>query len=70
MQGNVLITDDFRAPITDAGVYMSAVQTLSVDHFRVPSQWPYKLPEELRDGIRISHTDVYSFACTVYFVSL
>jgi len=65
---NVLITDDRRACVTDVGVYTSVVQATYINYLPVPSRWPYKSPEELLHGVRTFHTDVYSFACTVYSI--
>jgi hypothetical protein len=65
----VLITDDGRACVTDVGIYTSVIQTIRGHRIPIPPQWPYKSSEELLNGVQTSHTDVYSFACTVYSVS-
>lgn len=65
----MLITDDYNACITDAGLYASVVQVLHRDRIPLPPQWPHKSPEELTAGTRTFYTDVYSFGCTVHFVS-
>ncbi|KIM85777.1 hypothetical protein PILCRDRAFT_344290 [Piloderma croceum F 1598] len=64
--GNMLITDNGRACITDVGLYTSVIRTTRGHRLPIPLQWPYKSPEELVNGVQTSYTDVYSFACTVY----
>jgi len=65
---NILVTDDGRACLADAGVNTLAVRAFCSGFDPVPSAWMYKASEELLSGIRDQRTDVYSFGCTIYAI--
>ena len=67
---NIVVTDCGRACLTDAGLNTLALRAFSNSLEPVPSAWMYKAAEELLFGIRDQCTDVYSFASTVYAVSI
>lgn len=68
-QDNVLISDELHACVVDAYVNTLLRETVYTGNLPVPTDWPYKSPEELLHGSRNFQTDVYSFACVVYSVS-
>ena len=73
---NVMITDDRRPCITDIGLKSRLFNIIKNGTYPIPSGWMYKAPEELLlecDPASFRPTramDVYSFASTVYVVSM
>jgi serine/threonine protein kinase len=75
-KANVLITDDGIPCLSDIGMNNRLLKVTYNNAWPVPSGWVFKAPEELFlqcDPAVFRNTkamDVYSFACTVFTVSL
>jgi len=75
-KANVLITDDGIPCLSDVGMNNRLLKVIYNNSWPVPSGWVFKALEELSpqcDPAEFRNTkamDVYSFACTVFTVSL
>lgn len=70
LQNNILINDNNVACIADIQANAVSHKMMYPFHFSEFSASLFKAPEELSCGMRDSATDVYSFASTVYRVSI
>lgn len=69
MQGNILITNQRTARVTDIGLDTLIVQHMYSDFTPVTATWMYTAPEQLELGTRTMETDVYALGSTIYTVS-
>jgi serine/threonine protein kinase len=68
-QGNILISNQGTARVTDIGLNTLVMQHMYSDVTPVTATWMYAAPEKLELGIRTTETDIYALASTIYTVS-